>query len=156
MSNKTASIVAALMPFIPDRATNHAQAQAFARFMDLAHLPVPTSDLFLKINVNRLLEYRKSADFIAIRDWLGRIDTLSDQDVVHALNDWRRRIGTWLGSVPAQVGRLLTTSAIGLAGNAAGLAASGADFGLGMLLPRSPLIAFVSDHYPKIVRQGGV
>jgi hypothetical protein len=132
-----------------------AKEEQLRRVVELAGFPNFADNISDKpINVERLLEIRESAECREFREWLPTIENASDAEIRDRIGSLRARLGNAVQSRSGKVVRFLTTTGIGsipTIGPIAGAAAGFIDtFLLERLLPKSGIVAFISDQYPSI------
>ena len=104
-----------------------------------------------RIDVGRLLAARDSPELREFREWLCKLDGLSDAQVRDLIGGVKNRIGFLIRSSTGKALRLAATTALGLAGPAAGVAAGALDtFLLERLFPSSGVFAFLTATYPSL------
>jgi hypothetical protein len=127
----------------------------FRRIVEIAGLPDFDSAISeRRLKVDRLLEIRESPECREFRDFLSTIDEASDRDIKERICSLRAKFGNAVQSYPGRAVRLLTTTGIGaipgvglIAGFVAGIVDS---FLLEKILPKSGVVAFLSDLYPSV------
>lgn len=107
-----------------------------------------------KININRLLEVRKSNEIREVREWLRKIDNAKDSEIMEQLNDIRSKLGVNVQGNQGKVSRFLVSTGIGCIptyGTVASLILGAIDnFVLDKVLPYSGIIAFIDKMYPSL------
>ena len=107
-----------------------------------------------RIDVDRLLELRDSAECREFRHWLGSISDANDTEVAHMVSGLRQRIAFFAGNTSGKVLRFAAVTASGflpgvslLVGPALGAIDS---FLVDRILPHSGIFAFLDQKYPSI------
>jgi hypothetical protein len=121
----------------------------FARIATIANFPtfVPGK----RVDIDRLLAARDSAELREFRDWISTLESLTDDQVREMIAGVRNRLGFMIRSEAGKAVRLVATTAFGFAGPVAGVAAGVFDtFLLERLLPSSGVCAFLSNTYPSL------
>ncbi|MGB8061911.1 MAG: hypothetical protein WCF26_08455 [Candidatus Sulfotelmatobacter sp.] len=107
-----------------------------------------------RIDVDRLLQLRDSAECREFRDWLGSISDTNDTEVTRMVSGLRQKIGCFAGNASGRVLRFAAVTAAGLvpgAGLAVGPALGAIDsFLVDKVLPHSGIFAFLSQKYPSL------
>ncbi|MGH9742130.1 MAG: hypothetical protein ACRD51_07230 [Candidatus Acidiferrum sp.] len=125
------------------------QEDQFTRVATIAGFPELIAGK--RVDVERLLTVRDSAELREFRDWLSKLDSLSDEQIREMLNSVRQRIGSFARSGVGKTLRLAVTSAVGLVGVLPGLAAGAFDtFLVEKLFPNSGVVAFLTKSYPSL------
>jgi len=124
------------------------------RVLRLKNIPNIVSDSARIINIEKLLEIRKSQELKIFREWLRKIDNVSDAEVVEQLNDIRSKLGVFAQGSTGKVSRLAISTLAGfvpMLGVAAGLGLGAVDtFLLEKILPYSGVVAFIDKLYPSM------
>jgi hypothetical protein len=140
------------------RMSPETKEQQFRRVVEIAGLPDFTSAISeRRVNVERLLEIRESAECREFRDWLPTIDGASDSEIKQRVGSLRARFGNATQSGGGKAVRVLAITGIGAipaVGLIAGAVASVADtFFLEKIFPKSGVVAFLSDLYPSVFEE---
>jgi hypothetical protein len=127
----------------------------FRRVIEIAGLPDFTSAISdRRVNVERLLEIRESAECREFREWLPSIESATDAEIKERVSSLRAKLGNASQSVAGKALRVLAVTGIGAippVGLIAGALASAADtFLLEKILPKSGVVAFLSKLYPSV------
>ena len=141
---KLAGIIA---PMNPKAAEDH-----FERVIELAD--VPDFKTGQKVNVELLIKVRDSAECREFREWLGTLDNVTDAAIKEMVAGVKSRIASLASSTPGKVMRFATTTGLGLipvVGPVMGAVAGAIDsFLVDRVLPRSGLVAFLTQTYPSL------
>jgi hypothetical protein len=133
-----------IKPFNP-RATEE-QFGRVATILDFPEL-VPGK----RVGVERLLAARESPELAEFRDWLSKLDDLSDDQIREMLGGIRNRLGFFIRGGAGKTMRLAATTVIGLINPIVGVAAGALDtFVLERVLPSSGVFAFLTKSYPSL------
>lgn len=137
------------------RMSPETKERQFRRVVEIAGLPDFTSAISdRRVDVERLLEIRESAECREFRDWLPTIEGASDREIKERVCSLRAKFGNATQSVGGKAVRVLAVTGIGAIppiGLVAGALASIADtFLLEKILPKSGVVAFLSDLYPSV------
>jgi hypothetical protein len=107
-----------------------------------------------RIDVEKLLKVRQSPECREFREWLSRLDKLSDEQIGEMVSGIREKIGSVLSTKTGKAMRFAFTTAVGMipviglvAGPAAGVFDS---FLLDRVFPSSGIVAFLTDTYPSL------
>jgi hypothetical protein len=107
-----------------------------------------------RVDVERLLKVRESAECREFREWLSSAENMSDAQIKEMVASIRSKIASLAGSTTGKVLRFATTTGVGLipvVGPIAGAAAGAIDsFLVDRVLPRSGVVAFLSETYPSL------
>jgi hypothetical protein len=127
----------------------------FRRVIEIAGLPDFTSAISdRRVNVQRLLEIRESAECREFREWLPSIEGATDDVIKERVSSLRAKFGNASQSVAGKALRVLAVTGIGAippVGLAAGALASVVDsFLLEKIIPKSGVVAFLSKLYPSV------
>jgi hypothetical protein len=140
------------LDFLAEFASSQAREANFRRVIDIAELPTfPLDDG--KINIEKLLRIRESAEAREFRDWLVSVGNVSDKEISERVNSLRNILGLKINRTIAKAMRFLVTTGVGLIPGAIvpALALSAIDqFVLDKILPRSGIAAFVNELYPSM------
>jgi hypothetical protein len=141
---KLAGIIAPMNPRL-------AESQ-FERVIELAD--VPDFKPGQRVNVEQLMKVRDSAECREFREWLGTLENVTDAEVKSMVASIKSKIALLAGSTGGKFVRLATTTGIGLipgVGLAAGVVAGTIDsFLVDRVLPRSGVVAFLTETYPSL------
>jgi hypothetical protein len=141
---KLAGIIAPLNP-------NRAEKQ-FERVIEIAD--VPDFRPWQKIDVDLLLKVRESAECREFREWLSDLEDVSDAEIKEMVASIKSKMASLAGSASGKLIRLAATTGIGLipvVGPITGGAASAIDsFLVDRVLPRSGIVAFLTEQYPSL------
>jgi hypothetical protein len=141
---RLSSVIAPLNP-------NPAEKQ-FERVIELAD--VPDFKPGQKVDVERLLMARESTECREFREWLSSSGSMSDEQIEEMVASIRSKIASLAGSTTGKVLRFATTTGVGLipvVGPIAGAAAGAIDsFLIDRVLPKSGVVAFLSETYPSL------
>jgi hypothetical protein len=129
-----------------------AREQRFDRVIELAGLPdISTEADSHLIDVDQLLKIRQTRECSEFREWIQRLDGLSDKDVIERVRGISALLGGLVQSKEGKVVRLLVSSALGLIpgyGTALGVVAGALDmFVIDRVFQQSGPAAFVNSHY---------
>lgn len=126
--------------------------EQFARVMSIANFPdfIPGR----RIDVERLLKARESAECREFRAWLSKLEDISDAQIADMVGGVRNKVASMIQSGSGRTLRLATTTALGLipgVGLIVGPAAGAVDsFLVERLFPTSGVFAFLSKTYPSL------
>ena len=125
--------------------------QAFTRVVEIVGLhDGPINGI---IDVDKLLRIRESSECIEFREWLKRLNSLSDVEVKRMVSSFQAKASSLLHGGPGKIIRLLVPTVIGLMPDlglvGAGLAALDAFIAEKILVETGPA-AFVNRLYPSI------
>jgi len=141
---KLAGIIAPLNP-------NRSEKQ-FERVIEIAD--VPDFRPGQKIDVDLLLKVRESAECREFREWLSDLEDVSDAEIKEMVASIKSKMASLAGSASGKLVRLAATTGIGLipvVGPITGAAASAIDsFLVDRVLPRSGIVAFLTEQYPSL------
>jgi hypothetical protein len=136
-----------MAPLNPDVAEGQ-----FQRVIELAD--IPDFKPGQKVDVERLLRARDSAECREFREWLSSAEDMSDSQIKEMVASVRSKIASLAGSTTGKVLRLATTTGVGfipIVGPIAGAAAGAIDsFLVDRVLPKSGVVAFLSETYPSL------
>ena len=141
---KFSSLVAPLNPAAAEK--------QFERVIELAELPDFSPGQ--KVDVQKLLKARDSAECREFREWLSNLDSASDAGIKEMVASLRSKMASIAASPGGKLMRLAATTGIGLipgVGLIAGAAAGAIDsFLVDKVLPRSGIVAFLTETYPSL------
>ncbi len=104
--------------------------------------------------MDSLLKVRDSAECKEFREWLSTLRDVTDDEIKHMVAGLRSRMAGMATSPLGKLVRFATTTGIGLipgAGLIAGPAAGAIDsFLVEKVLPRSGVVAFLTETYPSL------
>jgi len=124
----------------------------FERVIELAELPDFRPGQ--KVDVQKLLKTRDSAECREFREWLSNLENASDAEIKEMVTSLRSKVASMAASPSGKLVRLATTTGIGLipvVGPIAGAAAGAVDsFLVDKVLPRSGIVAFLTETYPSL------
>jgi hypothetical protein len=107
-----------------------------------------------RIDVDALLKTRNSSECREFREWLCTLPDVSDSDIRKMVAGVRNKAASLVSSVAGRVVRFAATTGIGLipgAGLIAGPAVGAIDsFLVDRVLPRSGVVAFLTETYPSL------
>ena len=137
------------------RMSPDAKERQFRRVVEISGLPDFTSEISgRRVNVERLLEIRESAECREFREWLPSIESAKDVEIKERVSSLRAKFGNASQSVPGKALRVLAVTGIGAippVGLVAGALASVVDtFLLEKIIPKSGVVAFLSKLYPSV------
>jgi hypothetical protein len=126
--------------------------EQFKRVIEVAE--VPDFKPGQKIDVEKLMKIRDSAECRDFRRWLSTAEDISDDEIRAQAEGMRNRLASLAGSTGGKVVRLAATTLIGnipVAGFVLGPAVSAVDsFIVDRVFPRSGIFAFLTDMYPSL------
>jgi hypothetical protein len=129
-----------------------AAEKQFERVIELAELPDFKPGQ--KVDVQKLLKARDSAECREFREWLSNLDNASDAEIKEMVASLRSKMASMAASPGGKLVRLAATTGIGLipvVGPIAGAAAGAIDsFLVEKVLPRSGIVAFLTETYPSL------
>lgn len=143
---KVAPIIAPFNPNVPE--------EQFKRVIEIADVPdfVPGQT----VDVQKLMSIRESAECRDFRGWLSTVEKINDAEIRDAAEGFKSRLASLAGSSGGKVARFAATVGIGFipgAGLLLGPAVSAIDtFLVERVLPRSGILAFLTDTYPSLFR----
>jgi hypothetical protein len=130
-----------------------AQDEQFQRVIELAGMPAIEPGT--RIDIDKLLNVRQSAECLEFRQWLVNATARSDQEIAELVHGMRSRVGEAINSTPGKIVRFLATTAAGFtpgAGTVLGPALTALDtFLLGNVLRQPGPAAFISSQYASIL-----
>ncbi|MGO8719556.1 MAG: hypothetical protein ACLQMO_10095 [Acidobacteriaceae bacterium] len=107
-----------------------------------------------RVDVEKLMEIRESAECRDFRGWLSTAKNISDAAIHDMAAGMKNKVATLAGGTGGRVLRFAATTLVGLipgAGLVLGPAASAIDsFLVERVLPRSGILAFLTDMYPSL------
>jgi hypothetical protein len=126
--------------------------EQFARVVTIANLPDFVSGK--RIDVERLLKARESAECREFRAWLSKLEGMSDAQIAEMVSGVRNEVSSMIRSGMGKSLRFALTTAIGLipgAGIVAGPVAGAVDsFLVEKVFPTSGVFAFLTQTYPSL------
>lgn len=126
----------------------------FNHILKVRAFPVIVSNDAQRINIERLLEVRKSQEFRAFREWLKEINNSDDSEVNEMFDDIRSRLGIIAQGRAGKATRFLVSTLAGFTGVLPGIGLGIFDsFILEKLLPYSGVVAFMDKLYPSIFQK---
>ncbi len=129
----------------------------FNRVFRLKEFPDVMVDSSPKVDIEKLLEVRSSKEIREFREWLRKIDTASDSEIIDQLNSLRSKLGVFAQGKAGKTSRLVLSTLAGFVpgvGTLVGLGLGTVDtFLLEKILPYSGIVAFVDKLYPSIFQQ---
>jgi hypothetical protein len=138
--------------FLAETASSQNKEDDFRRVINIAELPdFPAGDE--RINVDKLLKVRDSAEAREFRDWLGGIGNAEDAEIKERIRGLKATVGLKVGSAVGKAMRFLVTTGLGLIPHAIvpAIAVGALDqFILDKVFPRSGVAAFINELYPSI------
>ena len=141
---KVAGIIAPLNPSIPE--------MQFKRVIEL--VDIPDFKLGQRIDVEKLMAIRESAECRDFRAWLSTLENVSDGDIRNMVTGVRNKLSSLADSTTGKAIRLAVTTGIGLIpgyGTLIGLTAGAIDsFLVDRIFPRSGILAFLAEQYPSL------
>ena len=141
---KLAGIVAPLNPGLTQK--------SFLRVVQLTDIPQLIASR--RIDVNKLLEVRRSSECAEFRAWLSTTDDICDVELKRLIRGFRARVSSFVSSTPGKIVRLAVNSGLGLLpgfGTISSLAEGAVDmFLLEKLLPSSGVLTFLNHSVPSI------
>ncbi|KAM3102569.1 hypothetical protein ACKFKF_04250 [Phormidesmis sp. 146-12] len=84
------------------------------RVLRLKNCPSIISESHQTVDVEKLLEVRESQELKIFREWLRKIDNVSDSEIVEQLNDIRSRLGVFAQGSTGKASRLAISTLAGL------------------------------------------
>jgi hypothetical protein len=141
---KLSGVIAPLNPRVAEK--------QFERVLELADLPDFKQGQ--RVDVQKLLKARDSAECREFREWLSTLDNASDAEIKEMVASMRSKMASLAASPCGKLVRLATTTGIGLipvVGPITGAAAGAIDsFLIAKVLPRSGIVAFLTETYPSL------
>ena len=126
--------------------------EQFKRVIEVAE--VPDFKPGQKIDVEKLMKIRDSAECRDFRRWLSTAEDISDDEIRAQAGGMRNKLASLTGSSGGKAFRLAATTLIGnipVAGLVLGPAAGAVDsFLVDRVLPKSGIFAFLTDMYPSL------
>lgn len=126
--------------------------EQFKRVIEVAD--VPDFKPGQKIDVQKLMKIRDSAECRDFRKWLSTAENISDDETRTQATGMRNKLASLASSAGGKVVRLAATTVIGnipLAGLVLGPVAGAVDsFVVDKVLPQSGIFAFLTDIYPSL------
>lgn len=143
--------------FLGDQLDPSAQEKRFDRIVAVAGLPelddLPDGQ---RIDAERLLELRDSAECREFRTWLREIDTDTDQEIEARFSSMRERVARVTNTRTAKIIRFIVEEGVGdipIVGIAVGPAFAGVDkFILDKLIGKPGPVSFIGKRYPSIFK----
>ncbi len=141
---KFSGLVAPLNPAVAEN--------QFERVIELAELPDFKPGQ--RVDVQKLLRARDSAECREFREWLSTLEDVSDAEIKEMVASVRSKMASIAASPGGKLVRLAATTGIGLipvVGPITGAAAGAIDsFLVDKVLPRSGIVAFLTETYPSL------
>lgn len=141
------------LAFLTDTYDPKGQSGRLRRVLEVATLP-PLDPA--KVDLQKLLEVRRSREIAEFRNWLWSIDHVSDSELTERLAGVKAKLGTWVRSDRGKVMRWLAGTAIGaipVVGPPVGAALGALDaFLLERVLPECGVVTFLGQQYPSLFR----
>jgi hypothetical protein len=131
------------------------QERRFSRVLEIAGLPDFPEGSRPFVDAEMLLRARESRECLEFREWLQKVDSISDAEIADRVASLNSKVAGFLQSAPGKTARFLVTAATGFAFShpAAGLLASAIDsFLLDRIFRQSGPAALVNRLYPSIFR----
>ncbi len=126
--------------------------EQFKRVVEVAD--VPDFKPGQKVDVGRLMEIRESPECRDFRRWLSTVQDISDAEILNLTRGMKEKVASLADSFGGKAVRLAATSMMGFvpgAGVLLGPAAGAVDsFLIDRLLPRSGIVAFLTEMYPSL------
>jgi hypothetical protein len=121
----------------------------FARVATIAEFPELAPGK--RVDVTRLLAARDSLELLEFREWISKLEGLTDEQIRDMIGGVKNRLSFMIRSGAGRTLRLAATTAIGLAGPIAGVLAGALDtFLLERFFPSSGVLAFLTKTYPSL------
>jgi hypothetical protein len=138
---KLAGIIKPLNPDIEE--------QKFTRIATIADFPELAPGK--RVDVDRLLAARESAELREFRVWLKKLDGLTDDQIREMIGGVRNRLGSLVRGGLGKTLRLAATTVVGVINPMVGTAAGAFDtFLLEKVFPTSGVFAFLTKTYPSL------
>jgi hypothetical protein len=141
---KMAGIIAPQNPKIAE--------EQFKRVIEIAD--IPDFKPGQRVDVEKLMKIRESAECRDFRGWLSTAEDVSDATIRDMATGMKNKVATLAGGTGGRVVRFAATTLVGLipgAGLVLGPAAGAIDsFLVERVLPRSGILAFLTDTYPSL------
>jgi hypothetical protein len=125
--------------------------EQFKRVIEVAD--VPDFKPGQKVDVEKLMKIRESAECRDFRGWLSTVQDISDAEIRNVAGGMKNKLASLAGSFGGKAVRLAATTLIGIVpgGLVLGSAAGAIDsFLVDRVLPRSGILAFLADVYPSL------
>ncbi len=126
--------------------------EQFERVIELAELPDFKSGQ--KVDIQKLLKIRDTAECRAFREWLSTVEDATDAEIKEVVSSLRNKVASLAASPGGKLVRLAATTGIGLIpviGPITGAVAGAIDsFLVDKVLPQSGIVAFLTDTYPSL------
>lgn len=126
--------------------------EQFKRVIEIAE--VPDFKPGQKVDIEKLMKIRDSAECRDFRRWLSTAEDISDDEIRAQAGGMRHKLASLTGSAGGKAVRFAATTLIGnipVAGLVLGPAAGAVDsFVVDRVLPRSGIFAFLTDMYPSL------
>ncbi|MTJ48635.1 hypothetical protein [Dolichospermum sp. UHCC 0259] len=134
------------------------QENRFKRVIDITGLPQISIDYDeQKLDIEKLLEIRQSSECQEFREWLRKIDSYSDAEIAHQIDNIKSKISNFTHSKAGQTMRFLISTGVGLLPGVGAIAGAGLGaldmFLLEKIIPSSSFVAFVNRLYPSIFKR---
>lgn len=144
------------LEFLVQSISPHNLEKNFNRVCRVQNFPNIISMPLQTIDVERLLEVRTSEEIKVFRDWLRKIDNVSDDEIKEQLNNIRSKLGVIAQGDTSKASKLLISTLAGSVpgiGTIAGLSLGAIDaFLLEKIVPYSGVVAFTEKLYPSIFK----
>jgi hypothetical protein len=141
---KLSGVVAPLNPELSEK--------QFERVIELAG--VPDFKPGQRIDVQKLLKVRDSEECREFREWLCTLEDVSDTEIREMVEGIKATMASLANSVSGKLVRLATTTGVGMipvVGPITGAIAGAVDsFLVDKVLPRSGIVAFLTEKYPSL------
>ena len=140
---KLSGVIAPLNPTLAE--------EQFKRVIELTDIPDIKPGQ--RVDVEKLLKVRDSAECREFREWLSTAEDLSDSEIRRQVTGIRSKMSSLAGSASGKAIRLAATTGIGLLNVVGGVAAGAVDsFLVDRVLVKSGVVAFLTETYPSLFR----
>jgi hypothetical protein len=123
----------------------------FRRVASIADIGEPLAGS--KIDVDKLLEIRSSAECREFKNWLDDADSLTDEEVSELLTSLRSKLGALASNIEGKVLRFATIALLGFlpcGAVPATLLGFVDGFLIEKLFPKSGIVSFLKEKYPSV------
>jgi hypothetical protein len=156
--NSEVSILEDKLDFLVKILDPQTQENRFKRVINITGLPQISIDFDeQKLDIEKLLEIRQSSECQEFREWLRKIDSYSDAEIAHQIDNIKSKISNFTHSKAGQTMRFLISTGVGLLPGVGAIAGAGLGaldmFILEKIIPSSGFVAFVNRLYPSIFKR---
>jgi hypothetical protein len=138
-----------LLPMNPQQ-----DEDAFLRVIELTNIPKLISNQ--RIDVEKLIRVRNSAECLQFRAWLSTTDQMDDDELKELLKGFRAKAACFISSGPGKAIRFAANTALGLIPGYGSVVAAGEGlvdtFLIEKILPSSGVISFLTNKMPSVFK----